>query len=301
MILLGNSVRRGAAIVLFCDTSTTDCNSGVFSQSKQQVAVRRWSRLHNCDEGHQHQRAKGAFELPPCKVSGIGAIVKIDHIHPKVLFHDTWGPASPLSQKINKWAKLWSLWTTVANQKFHQQKQQKLTGPTEGHRSGPSWKASHGAAWDQGGDLVFFCWDRGWRWIKNQGTPRFVNDCTFHINFIWLLLHVSYIYSIGSLSRLLFCLYHSLPYRYWATHSADEVGTQTISPFYWALESGSFHSAKVGCGKELKLGFTRNVGIPQIHPNPTCGRCWYCDTSFTAKQKASNVVCVSVIFRNCIP
>ena len=91
----------------------------------------------------------------------------------------------------------------------------------------------------------------------------------------------------------LFCLYHSLPY--WATHSADEVGTQTISPFYWALESGSFHSAKVGCGKELKLGFTRNVGIPQIHPNPTCGRCWYCDTSFTAKEKASNVVCVSVI------
>ena len=145
------------------------------------------------------------------------------------------------------------------------------------------------------GIFVFFCWDRGWRWIKNQGTPRFVNDCTFHINFIWLLLHVSYIYSIGSLSRLLFCLYHSLPYRYWATHSADEVGTQTISPFYWALESGSFHSAKVGCGKELKLGFTRNVGIPQIHPNPTCGRCWYCDTSFTAKQKASNVVCVSVI------
>ena len=109
MILLGNSVRRGAAIVLFCDTSTTDCNSGVFSQSKQQVAVRRWSRLHNCDEGHQHQRAKGAFELPPCKVSGIGAIVKIDQNHPKVLFHDTWGPASPLSQKINKWAKLWSL------------------------------------------------------------------------------------------------------------------------------------------------------------------------------------------------
>ena len=40
MILLGNSVRRGAAIFLFCDTSTTDCNSGVFSQSKQQVAVR---------------------------------------------------------------------------------------------------------------------------------------------------------------------------------------------------------------------------------------------------------------------
>lgn len=27
-----------------------------------------------------------------------------------------------------------------------------------------------------------------------------------------------------------------------------EVGTQTISPFYWAIESGSLNSAKAGSG-----------------------------------------------------
>ena len=100
----------------------------------------------------------------------------------------------------------------------------------------------------------------GFLWIQKSIPPRFVTiPCyiiLYHFVSLSLYIIVTYIYIyifIDSLSRLFF-VFTRLPY--WATHSADEVGTQTISPFYWALESGSFHSAKVGCGKELKLGFT---------------------------------------------